>query len=96
MEWWYLLVAVPIIQIGRALVEAWHLLLEASDDQERQQIVSNAGAKAFVNTLMAVGIAVAPWPYNLLGLLPAVFPLVMNGLASLLGIAAYWKFHGKF
>lgn len=96
MEVWYLLVLVPLIQLVRALVDAWKLLLEAADNDERQEIIANAGAKALINTILAVAIAVAPWPYNLLGLVPIAIPPLMSGIASLFGVTLFWKFHGKF
>lgn len=92
MELWWLLVVVPLYQIFSALAEAWKALLAAGDEAERQQIITQAGAKALVNTAIAVAIAVAPWPYKLLGLIPVVFPIVSYALAEYFHIYISFRF----
>jgi len=79
---WWLLVAVPLFQIFSALKEAWGALLHAGSEEERQEIIGSAGAKAFVNTILAILIAVAPWPWKLLGFIPALWPAVTYVLAE--------------
>jgi hypothetical protein len=86
MEWWWLLILAPLHNLWRALAEAWKLLLAARNDTQRKIIVERAGTSAFVNTVLTIAIAAAPWPYKLLGFLPALLPILSRLLNSLFGV----------
>ncbi len=72
----WLLVIAPLFNLYQALSNAWTDLKQAGDDEERKEIIERAGAQAFVSTIMAIVVAGAPFPYNLLGLIPSIFPVV--------------------
>lgn len=86
MEWWWILVVAPLYGIWQALSEAWTLLLEAGSDDEREQIMVQAGLKAFANTAGAVGIWLVPWPYKLLCWAPILFPALVKTVGTVLHI----------
>jgi len=91
MEWWWLLVGVPLFHLWRALADAWGLLLEAGSEEERKAIIESAAARALVNILLTFVVAGAPFPYNLLGLIPSVLPFI----GKLLGTAIHVSFMYK-
>lgn len=68
------------------MAEAWKLLLVARNDTQRKIIIERAGASAFINTILTIAIAAAPWPYKLLGFLPALLPMLSRVLNSLFGV----------
>lgn len=92
---WWLLVVLPILNIFGALRDAWTALLHAQDDEERREIIGSAGARAFVNTILAILIATAPWPYKLLGFVPALFPIVAHILAEYFHIYVSVRFRHR-
>jgi len=91
MEWLWLLVVVPLVNLWRALAGAWGRLLEASSEEERQEIITQAGAQALVNTLLALVVGFAPLPYNLLGLIPAVLPFIGRLFGTMIHISFMYK-----
>ena len=72
----WLLVIAPLYNLYQALANAWTDLKQAADDEERKEIVERAGAQAFVSTIMAIVVAAADFPYNLLGLIPSFVPVI--------------------
>jgi hypothetical protein len=86
MEWWWLLIAVPLFNLWKALSEAWKLLQVARTETQRKFIIERAGASAFINSVLTITIAVAPWPYKIIGFLPALLPILSRVLNSLFGI----------
>ncbi len=91
MEWWWLLVGVPLFHLWRALADAWGLLLEAGSDEERQEIIERCAAQALVNIVLALVVAAAPFPYNLLGLIPAVLPFIGRLLGTAIHVSFMYK-----
>jgi len=80
MEWWWLIILVPLFNLWGALSEAWRRLLQVKTEAERKAIIERAGASAFFHSALTIGIAVAPWPYKLLGLAPWAFRLIAGVL----------------
>ena len=91
-EVWWLLIAVPLLNV---FGEAWNGLLQTRSEQERQEIITQAGATALVNTILAIAIAVAPWPWKLLGLVPLVFPVVGRALAEYFHIYLSFRYRQR-
>ena len=86
MDWWWLLILVPLFNLWKALAEAWKLLRVARNETQRKIIIERAGTSALVNTVLTIAIAVAPWPYKLLGFLPSLLPILSNVLNKMFGV----------
>ncbi|MCB9357371.1 MAG: hypothetical protein H6505_02270 [Calditrichaeota bacterium] len=81
MEYWWLLLVLPLIGLWNAVREAWPQLLKARSDRERKLITERAFATALLHFIAVLGSWVIPWPYKLICFLPVVAPGLVESLA---------------